>query len=92
MGPRHAGSAALFRTLLPRPGGVNHDDDVLRIDAFVDGQRVVHYDSRPDYFGEDSDEDVAPAGGEHLAALFGAVESEVEAWRGPQVVATGWSW
>lgn len=52
-----------------------HDDDVLYFDVFDNGTRVDEYDSCPDYFEDDSEEedDTAPEGGNPsvLQALFG---------------------
>lgn len=58
---------------------MNHDDDVLYYWLFEGGKEVDGYDSCPDYFGEDEDEDEPPGdtGGdaETLCRVLGVPEA-----------------
>ena len=58
---------------------LNHDEDVLRIDAFSAGVAADAYDSSPGYFDFDAEEILPPVGGHELAGMFGADRSLVEA-------------
>jgi hypothetical protein len=52
---------------------LNHDDDILRYQLYINGERVDEYDSSPGYF-DPTAEPSAPAGGNvsRLCEAFGA--------------------
>jgi hypothetical protein len=69
----------ISRTLSCRTlAAMDHDDDVLRLDAFSDGVQLDTYDSSPSYFDFDADDDSPPSGGARLAEVFGADPTAVE--------------
>jgi hypothetical protein len=79
----HAALASELSTIFGAKAlaALNHDDDILFLQAFDRGTLVGEYNSQPDYFGEDGDED-GPGGsdpgsldGATLVALFGAGEA-----------------
>ena len=55
---------------------LNHDDDILYFELYVNGKKSDEYNSNPAYFGEEVEED-APSGGSAalLAEAFGASDA-----------------
>ena len=75
----HAALAAELSTIFATSAlaALNHDDDILFLQAFDQGALVGEYNSQPDYFGDDGDAD-GPGGsdpgsldGATLVTLFG---------------------
>jgi len=70
---------AISRSLSCRAlAAMDHDDDVLRLEAFTYGLQVDSYDSSPSYFDFDAEEEASPSGGDRLADVFGADPAAVE--------------
>lgn len=58
-----------------------HDDDVLYVDVFEKGRRLDEYDSCPNYFNDEDEEDAPPEGGSPavLCKTFGCAEEQAVA-------------
>ena len=58
-----------------------HDDDILYVDVFENGERLDEYDSCPNYFSEDDDADDVPEGGNPavLCKTFGCNDEKAVA-------------
>jgi hypothetical protein len=58
-----------------------HDDDILYVDTFERGERLDEYDSCPNYFSEEDEEDAPPEGGNPavLCSTFGCGDEKAVA-------------
>lgn len=58
-----------------------HDDDILYVDVFANGERLDEYDSCPNYFSEEDEEDDSPEGGNPavLCNAFGCKDEKAVA-------------
>jgi hypothetical protein len=47
----------------PAIGMLNHDDDILAYELWLNGEKIDEYDSSPNYFDMDAEEIAKPSGG-----------------------------
>jgi hypothetical protein len=59
---------------------LNHDDDILAYWLYENGHLSDQYDSTPNYFSDDEDEDALPSGGDahRLCRAFGVMQNVAE--------------
>jgi hypothetical protein len=53
---------------------LNHDDDILYFELYVNGEKTDEYNSNPAYFGEDAPDEPTGGNAARLAAAFGTTD------------------